>query len=200
VLGYASLWKILQRLCPGRERWTLASGVLILLLSLIWSFPPRDVFLRGPDQAAGLLARTGAHRILYCGGTDGNFVFNYRSARPSLDTIIILGDKLPRDLFMPSRFETFARQYSIEYLVLERPNSLRERTRHPWESLLDSVPPSMVLEKNFLLTSSIERWNGSLGIYRFTKPSPHPDENLTMKMNTIGGTMDFKLEQSAPDQ
>lgn len=195
VLGYSSLWRIMERLRTGSARWAFGLCIGVLLISFVWSYPPPSVFLRGPDEAATLLAGTGAHRILYCGGTDGNFIFSYRSVRPGLDTFIIVGDKLPRELFTPARFEAFAERYGIEYIVLERSNAPRERVRHPWEALLDSTPPSMRLERNFPLASSVVRWNGTLGVYRFTHPSPNPDDHLTMKMNMIGGTMDFQLKQ-----
>ncbi len=195
VLGYTSLWSLLRKLLPGRERWGVAPCLTVLVISLVGSYPPPNVYLKGPSETAKILAGTGAHRILYCGGTDGNFMFSYRSARPGLDTVILAGDKLPKDFFAPASFERFAQRFGIEYLVLERSTVAAERSRHPWSALLDSVPASMHLKRSLPLASSVARWNGTLDIYQFAHPSVHPDNDLTMRMNMIGGSMQFSLDQ-----
>jgi 4-amino-4-deoxy-L-arabinose transferase-like glycosyltransferase len=193
VLGYASLAGIGQR-WPGLQRWVIGAGAVLVLGALAYGARSPVVYLRGPDEAAQVLASLAPHRILYCGGTDGNFIFSYRSHRQPLETIIIAGAKLPDGVFTTSALEEFARRYGVEYIVVERARGLR-REAHPWEPLIDAPPPSAVVLRDIPLVSSSYRWNGLLRIYRFTNPSSTPDEELTMRMNMIGGGMRFALGQ-----
>jgi hypothetical protein len=195
VLGYASLVDIAGR-WPAARRWVMAGSVAALVTTVVYGGSSPVVFMRGPDEAAQALTALAPHRILYCGGTDGNFIFSYRSyERQPLTTIIVAGDKLPASVFTPAGFDEFARRYGIEYIVLERAPGLTPRMKHPWEPLIDMPPSSVVPIRDIPLASSNYRWNGLLRIYRFTDPSPDPDEALTMRMNMIGGSMRFGLGQ-----
>jgi 4-amino-4-deoxy-L-arabinose transferase-like glycosyltransferase len=187
VLGYAALVRIVARL-TGRQRPALAAAVAVMALAIL-QFPHRTQYLHGPDQAASVLAPEGAKRILYCGGTDGNFILNYRMHRAALDTTIITGDKLPAVTFTAGRFEEFAHEYGVKYVVLENAAGWKG----PWSHLIAAPPPTLVLEQSIPLTSSTTRWNGDLRIYRFTNPSPQPKNDLAMRMFMIGGTMEFEL-------
>jgi hypothetical protein len=186
VLGYGSLFH-LARLLPGGRQIGLAAASALTVLA-VFQFPHRIKFLHGPEEAAALLANTGATRILYCGGTDGNFILNYRLAHPGLDTTIIACDKLPNAMFTPANFEKFANEYGVQYVVIEDAAGWHGR----WTGLASHLP-TMVLERQFDLASSTDRWVGNLRVYRFTNPSPHPRGDLAMRMFMIGGTMDFDL-------
>lgn len=187
VLGYGSLFRIVGRL-PGGTRTAVAAGLVVTVFALL-QFPLRTAYLHGPEDVARALAPARGVRILYCGGTDGTFVLNYRIAHAGLDTTIISCDKLPNTIFEPPVFEQFAHDYGVNYIVLEDAFGWRR----PWRKLIDAPLSTMVLERRSNLISSTSRWNGSLQIYRFTNPSPTPKSDLAMRMFMIGGTMDFKL-------
>jgi hypothetical protein len=192
VLGYAAFQDIARR-WPFARLPILAAGTIVLILALTFGAQSRVTFMSGPDEAARQLAALSPHRVLYCGGTDGNFIFSYRAHSQPMQTVILAGDKLPNTIFTPSGLEEFARNYGIEYIVLEHAPNLRTRIKHPWESLFDTPPPSAVALADIPLVSSDARWNGLLRIYRFNNPLPAPDEELTMRMNMIGGSMSFAI-------
>ncbi len=122
--------------------------------------------------------------------TDGNFIFYYRSLRDGLGTTIIPGDKLPAETFSVAALTEFAREYGVQYILMEEvPNVPAKR---PWLPLLMSPPDSMKLERDIRL-SSFSGWNGVLHVFRFTDPSPKPKSDLALRMFMIGGTMNFKL-------
>jgi 4-amino-4-deoxy-L-arabinose transferase-like glycosyltransferase len=189
IVGYAGLIAIAERFTRQR-RWAvvLAAGVTVVALV---QFPYRTQYLHGPEEAARILAGTGASRILYCGGTDGNFIFNYRALRDDLKTTILTGDKLPPAIFTSSRMEEFAHDYGIQYIVLEKTTDLMEG---PWTALFNAPARSMLPERDVRMSSS-GRWNGILRIYRFANPSPDPKSEISMRMPMIGGTMEFRLRQ-----
>ncbi|HEX4808973.1 MAG TPA: glycosyltransferase family 39 protein [Bryobacteraceae bacterium] len=194
ALGYAGLFSFAER-WPGARRWVAAAGILIMTIGCVEGFRARRVFLSGPDEAAKFVAAAKPHRIMYCGGTDGYFIFSYRAARPGLDSAIISGNKLPRTIFTPVNIEKFANRYGVEYIVVEHSPELERRNQSPWEQLLHSAPPRMIPVRDIQLASSDPRWNGFLRIYRFANPSLNPENDLPVRMNMIGGTMIFRLDQ-----
>jgi 4-amino-4-deoxy-L-arabinose transferase-like glycosyltransferase len=189
VLGYGGLMGVVERLTRRRGLAIGLAGTLTVLALV--QFPYRTQYLYGPEEAARMLAGTGASRILYCGGTDGNFIFNYRVLRNDLKTTILTGDKLPRSTFTASRLEEFAHEYGIQYIVLE--NIPDFPILRAWVGLFSAPAPSMVAERDIRIRSS-GRWNGMLRVYRFTNPSPKPKSELSMRMPIIGSTMDFSLQ------
>jgi hypothetical protein len=187
VLGYGSLFRIAS-LVPAGKRVAAAAGVAVAGLAIV-QFPHTPPYLHGPEEVARMLAPAHADRILYCGGTDGSFILNYRVAHPGLDTTIIPGDKLPNAVFAPAAFEQFAHDYGVNYVVIEDATGWQR----PWKQLFEARIPALVLERQFDLASSSRRWNGTLRVYRFTNPSPQPKSELAMRMFMVGGTMDFNL-------
>jgi hypothetical protein len=140
-------------------------------------------FLRGPAQAADLLVDGSPQRILYCGSSDGNFVFAARARDPELRTQVISGDKLSAGVFSPAEFEKFAHRFGIEYVVLER--SPRPR---PYDVMATWNSRALVWDRDIPLVSSRPRWKGVLTIYRFTNPSPNPEETISLMMpRFLGG-------------
>ena len=192
VLGYAALQDMANR-WPTARLPILGAGIVILLMAMMFGATSRVTFMSGPDEAARKLVALSPRRILYCGGTDGNFIFSYRAHSAPMTTVILAGDKLSPKIFTQPGLEEFARRYGIEYIVLEHAPNLRGRLKHPWEPLFDTPPPSAVPLSDIRLASSDARWNGLLRIYRFNDPLPAPDEQLTMRMNMIGGSMSFSL-------
>ena len=192
VLGYAALSAMGNRL-PRWRRPVLAASALALTAMVVFASQGKVAYMYGPDETARALATFMPHRILYCGGTDGSFIFSYRSHHSPMETVIVAGDKLPPTVFTSAGVEDFARRYGIEYIVLEHAPNLRPRLKHPWEALIGAPPSSFQPLRDIPLSSSDPRWNGFLRIYRFTNPGPTPDDGLTMRMNMVGGSMRFSL-------
>jgi hypothetical protein len=187
VMGYDGLLWLGERFASRRA--AVVAAVAVCVLAAVWKVPPTP-YLHGPDDAARMLAKLKPSRILYCGGSDGQFIFNYRSARAGLDTTIISGDNLPPAVFTPDGLETFAHDYGVQYIVMEDAQGL-VRGR-PWTPMIHNLPPSMIPEREILLSGS-GRWNGVLRVYRFANPSRTPKDHLSMRMQMIGGTMGFEL-------
>lgn len=145
-------------------------------------------YLTGPSQAAAALRGEQVKRVLYCGDTDGSFMFAVRSQDPALRTIVIAGDKLDETVFTPDRIETFARRYGIDHIVIEKISRPR-----PWDKLGAAPPASMPVERRTELRSSNPRWNGALTIYRFLNPSPTPESTLTIPIPRIGSQVETKF-------
>lgn len=190
TLGYVALFRIVNRVSRN-PRWAATAVVAVFTIAVLWQFPYRTFYVQGPDAAARWLAARDAKRILYCGETDGNFIFSYRSNHPALDTVVIAADKLPAAVFTPAGMEQFAHDYGVHYILVEDVAT----TGRPWTKMTTAPAASMVEERQFPMRSSIERWNGALRIYRFTNPSATPKDVLSMKMWMIGLTMEFKLDR-----
>jgi 4-amino-4-deoxy-L-arabinose transferase-like glycosyltransferase len=190
IFGYAGLYHLVERFTDKR-RWTAAAVLGVTCIALV-QFPYRTQYLHGPDEAARILAGTDATRIMYCGGTDGNFMFNYRVLRDDMRAAILPGDKLPPRMFTPAGVEEFAHDYGIQYIVVE--DASASGLKLPWSGLISKPAPSMVAERDIPISSS-GRWNGRLRIFRFTNPSPTPKSFVALRMRVIGGIMDFSLRK-----
>jgi 4-amino-4-deoxy-L-arabinose transferase-like glycosyltransferase len=191
VLGYVALNRVALRL-SGKPTVATAALLVVACISVSWKFPYRIFYLHGPDEAARWLAASRPKRILYCGETDGNFIFSYRSALDASSTSIITADKLPPGAFKPDAIERFAHEYGIQYVVVE--DLPAGGANRPWTWMTQSPPPAMSLERKIPMTSSTGRWNGMLRVFRFSNPSAHPKDVLSMRMWMSGRTMDFRLE------
>jgi hypothetical protein len=131
--------------------------------------------------------------VLYCGLTNGNFIFTVRSLDPQLHTVVIRGDKLPETIFSPEEFEDFAHRYGINYIVLEHAPNPPAGWTAPWEQLRTQPTPSMIFEREIPLTSSTTEYNGELRIYRFTNPSPTPESTLKLPIPKIKNDFEVKF-------
>jgi len=131
--------------------------------------------------------------VLYCGTTNGAFIFSVRSLDPHLRTIIIRGDKLPATMFALETFESFAHRYGINYVVLEHTELSQWEGPMPWDELRVMPSASMVLERDVLMTSSETNLNGELRIYRFTNPARNPEDSLRLVIPKIGGAFDARF-------
>lgn len=184
---------ILYRICMSfLKRSPFPKYLLIFVTVIYFAFhiaSPHS-FLYGPSQAAGHVVTGSPTRILYSGQTDGNFIFAARSLDPDLKTVVIRGEKLPASTFTADEFEQFAHRFGINYIVLEQ--TVRKEyswfgrtTTTTWNQLIRSPAPSMVLERVLPMSSSIKPFNGKLYIYRFTNPSPTPENILTTRLTLV---------------
>ena len=102
---------------------------------------------------------------------------------------MIRGDKLPPEMFTPSRFEKFAHDYGVEYVILEH-----TIIRRPWDALVKQAPQSFALVKDVPLASSDDKLNGTLRVFRFANPSPNPES--TLKLRALGSPIETDLPPS----
>ncbi len=181
VISFHSLFRLCGRFAGPRPAWAVV-GVLAAVFSALQFAIPLP-FLKGPAEAARTVLAGGPTRIVYCGGTGGQFTFAVReldSSRPP--SVIIRGDRLPEGMFTPTAFENFAHRYGVRYVVLEK----TRRQRH-WDALFAHPAPSMVLDRVIPLEASDPLWRGSLAIYRFTNPSPRPDDTIRLRLSKVAG-------------
>jgi 4-amino-4-deoxy-L-arabinose transferase-like glycosyltransferase len=159
---------------------------LAAALFLIITLKTPAYYLTGPTEAAEAVVTKSQKRVLYCGSTDGNFIFAVRVLDPGLSTIVISGEKLPKESRQPAELEAFAHRYGINEVIVEdtaRPQACAEIRRSP--------PESFKLTKIVPIHSSLPRWEGgTLSIYRVNNPASRPDEILTLPVPRIGSSVD----------
>ena len=187
---FAAGYGVLEMACSralgeSRRSWIPAAVASVCLVS--GSLVPAT-FMTGPAEVAAAMIDGSPKRVLYCGTTDGSFIFETRRRDPNLRTIVITGDKLPASTFSPEKLEQFASRYGVSYVVIEK--ATRPQV---WDNLGAHPTPSMVLEHMVPLASSNARWNGSLAIYRFTRPSATPASTLELPLSRIGGHIDARF-------
>ncbi len=188
VIAYASLFRLASMVLPERQAWyaPAAIGTYCVVMGLMAG----PSFLSGPAQSAALVVNGKPQRVLYCGSTDGNFIFAVRTLDPRRQTTVIPGDKLQEADLSPANFEAFARRYSIDRIVIE--DSTR---RQACEGLLEAPTASMHLEHRLPLYSSSPRWRkGSLSLYRLTHRAPVPGEPLEIPVPKIGQEVQIGLK------
>jgi hypothetical protein len=198
--GYAALvvvvcsvsFEAAKRLLSPRLAWTAPAVLAALWFST--HITTRPAFLHGPAEAARLMAPARPERILYCGRSNGNFIFALRALDRKRETATIRGDKLPRALFAPGAFEKFAHEYGVNYVVLERSSIPR-----PWDALAYAAPPSFQLVEDLPLTSSDAWLNGRLRVLRFLNPSPTPESTLRLKAAGVELDADLGPEPNSPE-
>jgi hypothetical protein len=199
VMGYAILFRVGARILPAERSWYLPAALAALCIAAGLANPVH--FLHGPAEVAAAVVDGSPRRILYCGESDGNFVFSTRALDSSLRTVVILGSKLPASAFTPALMETFAQRYGISYIVVEEAGQAWKWNKMQWRDV-----PSAVLEREVPMSSSPlpngesvwsgnHVWKGRLMVYRFTKPSAHPDSMLNIPIPKLGGRVQFQLER-----
>ena len=151
--------------------WMGASGLL--------AAPP---FLSGPAQAAAYVFENHARRILYCGLTDGNFMFSLRTLDRNLDDTVVPCYKIPEDQRRPDSLPDFARRINADYLIVEH------ATRpQPWDGAL--TDPNLSLERVIPQDGSQRRYKGDLSIYRVSGDT-HPTEyELEVPITAFGRSL-----------
>jgi hypothetical protein len=174
ILAYAALCRLSELVLRPSRAWLIPSAVVVAMVVLNVARVP--VFLQGPSTAASLAVGDGDNRILYFGRTNGPFIFALRTLDPKLESVVIRGDKLPSELLQADRFETFAYDYGVNFVILEQTN----RTV-VWDELLASPTRSMHWQADIPLRCTFPDRSGTLHIYRFTNPSPNPKQTLHME-------------------
>ncbi len=178
VITYVALVRIGNALLRGKFAWVAPAGVALLCLVVGLRIPAP--FLHGPSQAAALVVTGKPQRVLYCGSTDGNFIFAVRSLDGNLQTTVIPGEKLPHGSLTASGLKEFGRIHRIDRVVVER---------SAWNqacSELDIKSSSLHLEHSVPLSSSRPRWHGLLSIYRFSNGPVESDRTLKIPVPRIG--------------
>lgn len=180
LMGYHALARIAGMVLPNHSRWAAPCAVAAYTAVVGLNMPAQ--YLRGPAQAADVLIKARARRVLYCGPADGNFIFAVRERDPHLETVVLSCDKLPAHLFAPGEFERFAHRFGIEHVVLEHPSEGR-----PY-AMLDRIGErSLVWQQDIAMASTRTRWKSSrLSIYRFAHPSPQPERALGRVVDRLG--------------
>jgi len=180
VIFFRSLHAVCARLTGPVPAWLVAGALGAIFCAVQLSHPAP--FLSGPAEAAEAVLAGGPGRIIYCGGTIGQFTFAARERDVARHSIVIRGDRLPAGMFDATAFENFAHRYGVQYVVLEKTNTPRD-----WDTLAASPSPSMVLERVIPLRASDPLWRGSLAIYRFMNPSPLPDDTIKLRLSKVSG-------------
>jgi hypothetical protein len=145
-------------------------------------------FLSGPSEAASVVVASAAKRVLYCGSADGNFIFAVRSLDPSLNTVVMPGDKFSDELKDSTSLSAFVERYGVTDVVIE--STSRAQT---CEAIHAAPPQSLAVQKVIPLNSSLPRWNGSLTVYRVTNTPAKPRQDLNVPIPKIGRSLEVKL-------
>jgi hypothetical protein len=186
VITFAALER-LSRAVLGPARAWLPPVAIAAVFAAVGLAQPAP-FLRGPEEAVSTIAGGGSARILYCGRSNGAFIFGLRAVDQDLRKTVIRGDKLPKDTFTPANLEQFAHRFGLNYILLERTSRHR-----PWDGLFDAPGPSMVLVREVPISSSDPLSNGRVRIFRFTNPSPNPEDSLKFRVWRIGRDLEMKF-------
>jgi hypothetical protein len=186
VIVYAAMFRLSANLLPAKIALAVPAVVAAVCLLTGLGVPPN--YMTGPAESAAAVFNGAPQRVVYCGSTDGNFIFAMRALDPELKTVVIPGEKIPAQDMSPAGFETFAHKYGVNFVVLER-------TGRPQAcDDLEAAPTrSMALHRKIPLLSSNPRWTGHLSIYRFTNPSPQPEETLKLSIPKIGRDVDVRF-------
>jgi hypothetical protein len=189
VIGLVALYRLSARLFAPRIAWGVPSAVAAVM-ALSTAGSPGN-YLYGPAEAASVIRDPAASRVVYCGHTDGAFIFSARAAEPdgAAGPAILRGDKLPASTFNPAEFEDFAHRYGIGYVILER-----TANRRPWDALRASPSASMVLVRTIRQSASTAVVpSGELYVYRFTNPASDPESTLTIPVGKLRSAIELKL-------
>jgi 4-amino-4-deoxy-L-arabinose transferase-like glycosyltransferase len=171
---------------PARQAGLLAPLVAAVSFAAVNVATPVPS-LKGPEAAAAAVMTGAPERVLYCGRTNGSFIFALRSLDPNLETAVVRGDKLPPAVFAPGAFASFARRYGIRYAVLER-----SVIRRPWDRLFDHPERPMELVREIAQPATDALADGRLRVYRLPLPEATP-EPLHLRLERIGEELEVKF-------
>jgi hypothetical protein len=135
--------------------------------------------LPGPVESAQVVIAQGATRVLYCGETDGQFIFALRSIGGLSSPIVIRGQKLSPDVFTAAGLERFAHDYGISHVVLERTD-----VRQIWDDLDVAQVRWLTRDRDIRLGGPT---GDTLRVYRFSDPSPTPLKTLIVPTSKLEG-------------
>ncbi len=186
VLGMSGLSAICRRLLPAR--WSAPTLVVVAMLLMIPRLKDGACLISGPGEAAAYTVLKKPQRVLYCGTTDGAFVFGVRSAQPTRgDISVVRGDKLQPASFEPIAFDEFTLRYGIEYVVLTEDENSR-----PWDSLRLSPTSHMNLETVIpVVCRQDHRQDGQLSIYRIDHDFQQSPASLRVPIRRMGNEVNL---------
>jgi hypothetical protein len=186
VIVFASLFRLSSRFSQSRSWWV---PTVVMLGCAVAGLTVRAPFLRGPSEAAELIMANQPRRILYCGTSDGHFIFQVRVLDPRLATTVIPGDKLSEKELSPEEFDRFAARHGIQYVVLEK--TVR---RQVYDRLHEAPTASMVLERRIPLASVYPRWDGGhLSVYRIRNLPAASPEPLNLPVPKIDAEVQVRF-------
>ena len=186
LLFYNGLARLGRSVMPGSP-WVIP--VSVCLVSVAYGLTTfRVPYLVGPSEAATFLHSNGYRRLLFCGNSNGAFIFALRSNDPSLSSTVIRGDKLPDGIYLPEQLNAFISQYGIEAVVLER-----TKYGQPWDFLSPELLPFLSLQRIVPMTDSMNEKSGSLSVYRVLKPSKVPQESLKVPSSVLGRDVELRF-------
>jgi 4-amino-4-deoxy-L-arabinose transferase-like glycosyltransferase len=179
VLCLATCWRIVRHV--SERRWVASSVVLtVAAVATATAVVRPPVVLRGPSEAARVVAADSPTRVIYAGESDGQFAFALRSAAARTDVVVIRGEHLRADDFGATAFEEFATRYGVAHVVIEEVDGFFDV---PWIGLLDSPAPSMRLVGRVPVTGYRR---GTLHIFRFQSPSARTADVFDRSGDTPG--------------
>jgi 4-amino-4-deoxy-L-arabinose transferase-like glycosyltransferase len=179
VLGLSIIVQVAAQFTP---RWRYVPAMLVTGLVAAFGLSRTPASLSGPADAAAYVFGNGAKRVLYCGLTDGNFIFSLRALDKDLSASVIRGEKIPEDQARPDALPDFARRFGVDYLILEQSGK-----RQLWDGPIESSHIS--LERVIPQSSSQTRLNGRLSIYRVYGASHDPSRELDVPISVFGRTL-----------
>lgn len=146
--------------------------------------------LKGPALAAEYVYASGGRRVLFAGGTNGSYIFATRVADTTRSSVVLRGDKLPKEVFQPKEFDSFAHRYGIEYIILEQ-----RRTPQPWDALSQNPLQSMRLQRSVPVMSSEPTFEGTLHIYQYLNPSADPVDVFEYPVMSTGQALQLDVSK-----
>jgi hypothetical protein len=186
VVTYDMLTRVTRFLPHVRPSYVPAAAAIFFVAITL---PAPANYLTGPAEAAATVLARSSKRVLYCGSTDGNFVFSVRALDPSLATTVIIGEKLPDEWRVPAAFDEFVQRYAVTDVIIEQTGRAQA-----CDAIRLSPPPSLDMASTVPLTSSLPRWDGgSLSIYRVNRHQGTPQEKLIMPVPKIGASVEVKF-------
>jgi hypothetical protein len=187
VIAYVTLIHVSASRLPAKFWWTPA--VLITCLSIVPGLGRPRTFLNGPADAAAQLVDGRERRIVYCGSTDGNFVFAVRSLDPTLRTTVIRGEPLLAKAASPAVFAKQVERYGVSAVVIENTNR-----QQPCNALSDATFAAAKRTDNVKMSSSTPRFDGgTLSIFKFEDAPARTKEDVQVIVPKLGVQLDLKF-------
>jgi 4-amino-4-deoxy-L-arabinose transferase-like glycosyltransferase len=178
ILGVAALSWLSDRVLPARFAFVPLAVVAVYSLSRIPGHPAR-LHVGGPAEAVDGLLEGGPHRVLYCGSVmAGNFIFKVRTLDPDRQNWVLRGDKFGTKL-SPAEVDDIAHRFGVDRIVIPK-----AATPQPCDSVPGQEPATMQLIREVPMPSTAPNWQGNIYVYRFTNPSPNPENTLKIRTKT----------------
>lgn len=170
---------------PSYVRLTVLAAAAAFCLTNFRVSAPQ---LTGPKSAAQYVLNAGAERVLYCGSSNGSFIFAARSIDPSRAMTILRADKVASALRHDS-VDAFTARYGIRFVLIER-NQVSDCDEFLARSGSLGAPERVVP-----LSSNQQAFNGSIQILRQTKAFSSSPVIIEMPSTFTDETFSLELER-----